>query len=78
MKKILIVEDDKALRETLTVALESENFTVLGAADGAEGYRVGSDETIDLIVLDYVLPSMTGLEVCKSSEWREFPLRLFF
>ncbi len=65
MKKILIVEDDKALRETLMIALESENFTVLGVADGAEGFRIGSEERIDLIVLDYVLPSMTGLEICK-------------
>jgi DNA-binding response OmpR family regulator len=65
MKKILIVEDDKALRETLTMALESENFEVLGAADGAEGYRIGSEEKVDLIVLDYVLPAMTGFEVCK-------------
>jgi DNA-binding response OmpR family regulator len=65
MKKILVVEDDNALRETLTVALESENFVVLGASDGAEGYRIASEEKIDLIVLDYVLPGMTGIEICK-------------
>jgi DNA-binding response OmpR family regulator len=65
MKKILIVEDDKALRETLTTALESENFEVLGVADGAEGYRIGSEEKVDLIVLDCVLPAMTGFDVCK-------------
>jgi DNA-binding response OmpR family regulator len=65
MKKILVVEDDKALRETLTTALESENFEVLGVADGAEGYRIGSEEKVDLIVLDCVLPAMTGFDVCK-------------
>lgn len=65
MRKILVVEDDSALRETLRTALESENFEVLSAADGAEGYRIGSEEKVDLIVLDYVLPGMTGLEVCK-------------
>jgi len=65
MKKILIVEDDRALRETLAAALESESFEVIGVADGAEGYRIGSEETVDLIILDYVLPTMNGLEVCK-------------
>jgi DNA-binding response OmpR family regulator len=65
MKKILIVEDDKALRETLSVALTSENYDVLGAADGEDGYRKATEENIDLIVLDYVLPKMNGFEVCK-------------
>lgn len=65
MKKILVVEDDRALRETLRTALESENFEVLETADGAEGYRIGSEEKVDLIVLDYVVPTMSGLEVCK-------------
>jgi DNA-binding response OmpR family regulator len=65
MKRILIVEDDKALRETLMAALESENFRVLGVSDGGEGYRKASVEKIDLIVLDYVLPSMNGFEICK-------------
>jgi DNA-binding response OmpR family regulator len=65
MKKILIVEDDKALRETLMAALVSENFEVLSSSDGAEGYRIGSEEKVDLILLDYVLPTMTGFEICK-------------
>jgi len=65
MKKILIVEDDNAFRETLMVALESENYEVLSAADGEEGYRKASEENVDLIVLDYVLPIMNGFEVCK-------------
>lgn len=65
MKKILIVEDDRALRETLATALKSENFEVVGVDDGVEGYRIASDEKIDLIILDYVLPGMNGFEVCK-------------
>jgi len=65
MKKILIVEDDQTLRETLMAALVSENFEVLSSSDGAEGYRIGSKEKVDLIVLDYVLPTMNGFEICK-------------
>lgn len=65
MKKILIVEDDKALRETLSAALESESFEVIGVADGAEGYKIGKEEKVDLIILDYVLPTMNGFEICK-------------
>jgi DNA-binding response OmpR family regulator len=65
MKKILIVEDDKALRETLTAALELENFEVIGVGDGAEGYRIAGKQKVDLIILDYVVPGMNGFEVCK-------------
>lgn len=65
MKKILVVEDDKAFRETLIMALESENYSVLAAADGEVGYRKAMEENVDLIVLDYVLPKMNGFEVCK-------------
>lgn len=65
MKKILIIEDDDALRATLAAALESENFKVLTASDGEEGFKLACQETVDLISLDLVLPSKTGLEICK-------------
>ncbi len=76
MKKILIVEDDDTLRETLKTALELESFEVLVASDGDEGYRLGSQEKVDLIVLDYVLPSFSGFEVCKKlrSEGNSTPI----
>ena len=66
MKKILIVEDDLAFLKTLTSFLESENFKVVSASDGEEGLRLASQEKIDLIVLDMVLPSLNGLEICRS------------
>ncbi|MCJ7580447.1 MAG: response regulator transcription factor [Candidatus Aminicenantes bacterium] len=65
MKKILIIEDDDALRATLTTALEVENFVVLSANDGEKGFSLACQEKIDLIALDLVLPLKTGLEVCK-------------
>jgi two-component system alkaline phosphatase synthesis response regulator PhoP len=65
MKKVLIIEDDGALRTTLVSALESEGFLALTASDGAEGLSKASSDEPDLVVLDLVLPSMGGLEVCR-------------
>ncbi len=65
MKKILIIEDDETLRATLLEALKVENFEVLSASNGEEGYRLACEEKVDLIALDLVLPSKTGLEICK-------------
>jgi len=65
MKKILIVEDDKALLETFKSFLETENFMVVSSSDGEEGFRLAYQEKIDLILLDFTLPSLSGLEICK-------------
>jgi DNA-binding response OmpR family regulator len=65
MKKILIVEDDKALAKTLSSALEAEGFKAISAFDGEEGFRLASKEKLDIIILDLVLPLLSGLEVCK-------------
>lgn len=65
MKKILIVEDDGALLKALTTALEMENFEVISATDGEDGLRLACQEKADLIVIDWVLPSLSGLEICK-------------
>ncbi|MEW5900867.1 MAG: response regulator transcription factor [Acidobacteriota bacterium] len=65
MKNILIIEDDHGLRKTLTAALETEGFSVISAADGAEGLNLGLKESVDLIALDMVLPTMGGLEICR-------------
>jgi len=66
MKKILIIEDDLALRQTLETALESENYKVLSASDGAEGFKIATQESFDLILLDLKLPEMDGFEICKN------------
>lgn len=65
MKRILIVEDDGSLREALTAFLKTENFEVVSASDGKEGFRLASQEKMDLIILDLGLPLMGGLDVCK-------------
>ena len=66
MKKILIIEDDETLIQTLRTALELENFEVMSAIDGQEGFGKACEKKADLILLDWVLPSMTGLEICQN------------
>jgi len=65
MKKILIIEDDKALLDTLKAAMEAENYHVLTSSEGEEGLNLASQESLDLICLDLVLPSLDGFEICK-------------
>jgi DNA-binding response OmpR family regulator len=65
MKKILIVDDDRALRQTLAAALEAEGYAVAEAGDGREGLEKALKGTLDLVVCDVVMPSLTGLELCR-------------
>jgi len=65
MKKILIIDDDRVLRRTLAAALEAEGYAVAEALDGREGLNKALQAAFDLVVLDVVMPSLGGLEVCR-------------
>jgi len=65
MKRILIIDDDRVLRQTLAAALEMEGCHVAEAGDGREGLDKALAGTFDLVVLDVVLPSIGGIEVCR-------------
>lgn len=65
MKRILIVEDDPAILTGLVDSLSEEHFEVITASDGEEGFQKGKKENIDLIILDLMLPSKNGIEICK-------------
>ena len=65
MSKILIIEDDKFLRELLQVKLKKENFSVFVAVNGEEGIKKAQEEQPDLILLDLILPNIDGFEVLK-------------
>jgi len=65
MKKILIVEDDIAIAEIERDFLQIEGFEVTIATDGKEGYKKALSEPFDLILLDLMLPGMSGYDICK-------------
>ena len=65
MNKILLVEDEATVRETLAASLEADGYQVTTASDGVEGLRRAREEAPDLIVLDLMLPEMDGLSVCR-------------
>lgn len=62
-KKILIVEDDKFLRELISQKLQKEGYDITEAVDGEEGVKKSRDSKPDLILLDLILPGIDGFEV---------------
>jgi two-component system, OmpR family, response regulator len=64
--KILIVEDDRNLLDTLKYNLRKEGYSAVAAVDGAEALDVARREKPDLIILDVMLPKLSGLEVCRT------------
>jgi two-component system response regulator MprA len=65
--KILIVDDERAVRESLQRALELEGYEIELAADGHEALeRLGPDRQPDAVLLDVLMPGMDGLEVCRT------------
>ncbi|HTD56288.1 MAG TPA: response regulator, partial [Silvibacterium sp.] len=63
--KILIVEDEPNMVAGLRDNFEFEGYKVITAGDGVEGLQKALDESPDLVVLDVMMPRMSGLEVCK-------------
>ncbi len=65
MQKVLVVEDDPILRDVLRFNLSKEGYTVLQASTGPQGLSTARREQPDLILLDIMLPEMSGLEICR-------------
>ena len=75
---VLLVEDEQAISSVVRYNLESEGFRVLEASDGDEALAMVRDERPDLVVLDWMLPSISGLEVCRSirrnKDFKQLPI----
>ncbi|WP_290923583.1 response regulator transcription factor [Halodesulfovibrio sp.] len=62
---ILLVEDDEDIRQLLTFTFEAAGFDVITRSDGQEGLDAAIAEVPDVVILDIMLPSMSGLDICK-------------
>jgi len=65
MKRILVIEDDPDIVELLRYNLEKEDFQVYAATDGKTGLELVKRGSADLLILDLMLPQLSGIEVCK-------------
>jgi len=64
--RILVIDDEKDLIELVCYNLEKEGFMVTGAQDGEQGLAAARQELPDVVIIDYMLPGIDGLEVCRS------------
>jgi two-component system phosphate regulon response regulator PhoB len=63
--KILLIEDEAPLAEMLRYNLEAEGFRVAHAENGEEAEMLVAEEKPDLLVLDWMLPGVSGIEICR-------------
>ena len=75
---ILIVEDEKGIVDFLKQGLEEENYTISTAYDGAEGLKKALELPVDLVLLDWMLPKMQGIDVCKNVRLEKNNLPIIF
>ena len=67
---VLLVEDEPAQREVLAYNLEAEGFAVTQAADGEEAMLLVDEAAPDIIILDWMMPNLSGIEVCRRLKMR--------
>ena len=72
MKKVLLVDDEPSIVTLLAFNLERDGYEVTTATDGAEGYRLAISNPFDFIILDLMLPSMDGMDICKRLRQEKF------
>lgn len=71
MKRILLAEDEEVLRMLVVDTLEDEDYEVDEAADGMEAVQLLESNAYDLIILDYMMPGYTGLEIIEKIQSSE-------
>lgn len=75
-KKIMIIDDEPAVGEMMTTLLEAEGYEAIVAYDGQDGLKQMNNSPADLLLLDYMLPGMDGIEVlCEVRQrWPKLPV----
>jgi DNA-binding response OmpR family regulator len=76
--KILIVEDEAGIVQFLKQGLEEEGYEITTALDGLLGFELFKKESFDLILLDWMLPKMNGLELCKAIRIKDKTVPIIF
>ncbi len=69
--KVLIVEDEVAIVTLLRYNLEKEGYNVVSTGDGEEAVTLVKEHLPDIIILDWMLPGLTGIEICKQVRWNQ-------
>lgn len=78
MMHLLIVEDEVGIVQFLKQGLEEEGYKISCATDGLKGFELLQKEKFDLILLDWMLPKMTGLELCKAVRLKDSSTPIIF
>lgn len=74
-ERILIVDDEKEIRDLIDIYLKGENYETLKAENGEEALKLLEENDVDLIILDIMMPKVNGIEAClKIREQREMPI----
>jgi two-component system, OmpR family, alkaline phosphatase synthesis response regulator PhoP len=78
MKRILLVEDEESILETLKLNLELEGYEVVGLARGREVLKTFKEQHFDLILLDIMLPDIDGLQLCEQIRLQDTDIPIIF
>ncbi len=77
-KKILIVDDERDIVETLAFMLKQKGYECIAAYDGEEGLKLAKEEAPDLIILDVMMPKINGYKICRllkfDTKYKEIPI----
>ena len=63
--RVLLAEDDTALRRFLQIILERAGYTVIPAADGLEAMKIALSSSVDIVITDAMMPNLSGHELCR-------------
>lgn len=74
--KILLAEDDKQMQKILKIYLENEGYEVRVASDGEEGLGFVTEEEFDLVILDWMMPKMDGVTLCREIRQMNLPVKI--